>query len=43
MLGAKAFEKLKMQIGQVEDVVTNPVRSQLETVLNLADGFDAGS
>jgi GTPase SAR1 family protein len=39
-INAKAFEKLKIQIGQVEDVVTNPVRSQLETVLNLADGFE---
>jgi hypothetical protein len=38
-INAKAFENLKIQIDQVEGVITNPVRSQLETVLNLADRF----
>lgn len=32
----KAFEKLKSQIEQVDGVIRNPVRSQLETVLDLA-------
>ena len=42
-INAKAFEKLKKQIDQVEGVITNPVRSQLETVLNLADSFVSGA
>jgi hypothetical protein len=34
---ARAFDKLKHQIEQVEGVIVNPVRSQLESVLDLAD------
>jgi hypothetical protein len=34
---ARAFDKLKHQVEQVESVIVNPVRSQLETVLDLAD------
>ena len=32
----KAFEKLKNQIDQVDGVIMNPVRSQLQIVLDLA-------
>jgi hypothetical protein len=34
---ARAFDKLNDQIKQVEGVIVNPVRSQLESVLDLAD------
>jgi hypothetical protein len=34
---ARALDKLKHQIQQVEGVIVNPVRSQLESVLALAD------
>jgi hypothetical protein len=36
-ISARALEKLKNQIDQVEGVLMNPVKSQLETVLDLAD------
>ena len=36
-ISAMAFEKLKNQIDEVDGVITNPVRSQLEVVLDLAD------
>jgi hypothetical protein len=42
-INAKAFEKLKKQIDQVEGVITNPVRSQLETVLNLTESCVSGA
>jgi hypothetical protein len=42
-INAKAFEKLKKQIDQVESVITNPVRSQLDTVLNLTDSCVSGA
>ena len=36
-ISARAFEKLKNQIDQVDGVIMNPVRSQLEVVLDLAE------
>ena len=36
-ISARALEKLKNQIDQVEGVIMNPVRSQMETVLDLAE------
>ena len=40
-ISARALEKLKNQIGQVEGVIVNPVRTQLETVLDLADRMES--
>jgi energy-coupling factor transporter ATP-binding protein EcfA2 len=42
-ISARALEKLNNQIDQVEGVMMNPVRTQLETVLDLVDRleFDA--
>ena len=42
-VSAGALEKLKNQIDQVEGVIMNPVRTQLETVLDLADRFASDS
>jgi hypothetical protein len=36
-ISTKAFEKLKNQIEAIDGVVVNPVRLQLETVLDMAD------
>ena len=42
-ISARSLENLKNQIDQVEGVMVNPVRTQLETVLDMADRleFDA--
>ncbi len=40
-ISARSLEKLKNQIDQVEGVMMNPVRTQLETVLDLADRMES--
>ena len=39
-ISARSLEKLKNEIDQVEGVMVNPVRTQLETVLDLADRIE---
>jgi TRAP-type mannitol/chloroaromatic compound transport system permease small subunit len=40
-ISARALEKLKNQIDQVEGVMVNPVRTQLEVMLDLADRMES--